>query len=150
MRSEHFFCRAISREEFFATKADMFLPCAMENQVGTVEAKLLDVKMVAEGANGPLNPEGEKLLQEKGVMILPDVLANSGGVTVSYYEWVQNKRSESWTAEEVEDRLEAAMRRAYREVFNFSRERKVDLRVAAYALALTRIDSVYKEREIFP
>jgi glutamate dehydrogenase (NAD(P)+) len=142
--------KSISREEFFGTKADMFLPCAMENQVGTAEAKMLDVKMVAEGANGPLNPEGEKVLQDKGVMILPDVLANSGGVTVSYYEWVQNKRSESWTAEEVEERLDAAMRRTYREVFNFARERKVDLRVAAYALALMRLDAVYKEREIFP
>ncbi|MEO7094772.1 MAG: Glu/Leu/Phe/Val dehydrogenase [Polyangiales bacterium] len=142
--------KTVTREEFFATKADIFLPCALENQVGEEEAKLLDVKMVAEGANGPLNPEGEKVLLDRGIAILPDVLANSGGVTVSYYEWVQNKRSESWSLEEVDERLEKAMKRAYREVFNFSREKKVDMRVAAYAIALQRIEAVYREREIFP
>jgi glutamate dehydrogenase (NAD(P)+) len=142
--------KPISREEFFATKADMFLPCALENQVGEAEAKALDVKLIGEGANGPLNPEGEKVLLDKGVAILPDVLANSGGVTVSYYEWVQNKRSESWTLEEVDERLEAAMKRAYREVVTLAREKKSDLRVAAYAIALSRIESVYREREIFP
>ncbi|MBI2393500.1 MAG: Glu/Leu/Phe/Val dehydrogenase [Deltaproteobacteria bacterium] len=142
--------KIITREEFFATKADMFLPCALENQVGAAEAKVLDVRVVGEGANGPLNPEGEKLCLEKGIDILPDVLANSGGVTVSYYEWVQNKRSESWTLEEVDARLEAAMRRAYREVTAFAREKHCTLRVAAYALALQRIEAVYRDREIFP
>src|SRR5262249_41705060 len=118
--------------------------------VGEAEATLLDVKLVAEGANGPLNPEGERVLLYKGVSILPDVLANSGGVTVSYYEWVQNKRSESWSLEEVDSRLELAMKRTYREVVNFAREKRVDLRIAAYALALQRIEAVYREREIFP
>ncbi len=89
--------KPITREEFFATKADIFAPCALENQVGEAEARSLDVKLVAEGANGPCSPAGERVLLEKGIDILPDVLANSGGVTVSYYEWVQNKRSEMWT-----------------------------------------------------
>jgi len=78
------------------------------------------------------------------------VLANAGGVTVSYYEWVQNKRSESWTEEEVDQRLESQMKRAYREVGEFARAKKVDRRVAAYAIAIARIEAVYKEREIFP
>jgi glutamate dehydrogenase (NAD(P)+) len=108
------------------------------------------VKLVAEGANGPTNPSGERILLEKGIDILPDVLANSGGVTVSYYEWVQNKRSETWTEEEVDARLEAAMKRAYRDVADFARSKRCDLRIAAYALALQRIEAVYKEREIFP
>lgn len=142
--------KAITREEFFSTKADMFLPCALENQVGETEAKLLDVKLIGEGANGPLNPEGEKVCLQKGIAILPDVLANSGGVTVSYYEWVQNKRSESWSLEEVDTRLEAAMKRAYREVVTFAREKNVSYRIAAYGLALQRIEAVYREREIFP
>jgi len=142
--------KTVTREEFFAQKTDMFLPCALENQVGENEAKLLDVKLVGEGANGPLNPEGERVLLEKGAFIIPDVLANSGGVTVSYYEWVQNKRSESWSLEEVDERLEKAMKRSYREVVSFAREKHCDLRIAAYAIALQRIEAVYREREIFP
>jgi glutamate dehydrogenase (NAD(P)+) len=142
--------RVISREEFFATKADIFVPAALENQIGREEALALNVKLVAEGANGPCNPEGERVLIDRGIDLLPDVLANSGGVTVSYYEWVQNKRSEHWTLEEVDERLESAMKRAYREVSQFARSRKCDLRVAAYAIALSRLEIVYKQREIFP
>lgn len=142
--------KPITREEFFATKADIFAPCALENQIGEAEAKALDVKLVGEGANGPCNPAGERILLDKGIEILPDVLANSGGVTVSYYEWVQNKRSEAWTEEEVDARLEVGMKRAYREVSDFARQKKCDMRVAAYAIALQRIESVYREREIFP
>jgi glutamate dehydrogenase (NAD(P)+) len=142
--------KAISREEFFATKCDIFAPCALENQLGEAESRSIDCKVIAEGANGPTNPAGEKVLLERGVDILPDVLANSGGVTVSYYEWVQNKRSEAWTEEEVDTRLEVAMKRAYREVSDWARHKKVDMRTAAYGIALQRIESVYKEREIFP
>jgi glutamate dehydrogenase (NAD(P)+) len=142
--------KAISREEFFRTKADIFAPSALENQIGVEEANALQVRLVAEGANGPSTPEGEKILLERGIDILPDVLANSGGVTVSYYEWVQNKRSESWSLEEVDERLERAMKRAYREVVELARQKKCSLRVAAYAVALQRIDAVYGEREIFP
>jgi glutamate dehydrogenase/leucine dehydrogenase len=142
--------KAITREEFFATKADIFAPCALENQLGEAEAKALDVKLIVEGANGPCNPTGERIALEKGIEILPDVLANSGGVTVSYYEWVQNKRSETWSEEEVDARLETAMKRAYHEVSEQARAKKCDLRLAAYSIALQRIETVYKEREIFP
>ena len=142
--------KPITREEFFATRADIFLPCALENQVGAAEAASLNVKLVAEGANGPTHPSGEKILLEKGIDLLPDVLANSGGVTVSYYEWVQNKRSETWSEEDVDARLEVAMKRAYHDVADFARAKRCDMRIAAYALALQRIEAVYKEREIFP
>jgi glutamate dehydrogenase/leucine dehydrogenase len=142
--------KPITREEFFATKVDIFAPCALENQVGDAEAKALDCKLVVEGANGPCNPAGERVLLEKGIDLLPDVLANSGGVTVSYYEWVQNKRSESWSEEDVDTRLEAAMTRAYHEVSDYARSKKCDMRIASYAIALLRIEAVYKEREIFP
>jgi glutamate dehydrogenase/leucine dehydrogenase len=142
--------KPISREEFFKIKADIFAPCALENQIGAEEAKNLQVRVVAEGANGPCAPEGEKILLERGIDILPDVLANAGGVTVSYFEWVQNKRSESWSLEEVDERLERAMRRAYREVVDMARQKGVSLRIAAYAVALQRIAQVYVEREIFP
>ena len=142
--------KQITREEFFSTKADILAPCALENQIGEAEANALDVRLVAEGANGPCNPEGERALLDRNIDVLPDVLANSGGVTVSYYEWVQNKRSESWTEEEVDDRLEVVMKRGYREVSDFARQKKCSMRVAAYAIALGRIAAVYKEREIFP
>jgi glutamate dehydrogenase (NAD(P)+) len=142
--------KPISREEFFKLKADIFIPAALENQIGVEEAKNLQVKMIGEGANGPCSPEGEKILIDRGIDILPDVLANAGGVTVSYYEWVQNKRSESWSLEEVDTRLEKAMKRAYREVVELSRQRKCSMRIAAYAVALQRIAAAYGEREIFP
>jgi glutamate dehydrogenase/leucine dehydrogenase len=142
--------KPISREEFFRVKADIFIPAALENQIGAAEAESLQVRLIAEGANGPTTPEGEAVLARKGITVLPDVLANSGGVTVSYYEWVQNKRSESWTLEEVDARLEKAMKRAYREVTDLARAKKCSLRVAAYAVALQRIAAVYGEREIFP
>lgn len=142
--------KAITREEFFRIKADIFIPAALENQVGVEEASALQVRLVAEGANGPCHPDGEKVLLERGIDILPDVLANSGGVTVSYYEWVQNKRSESWSLEEVDGRLEKAMKRAYREVGELARQKKCSLRVAAYGVALQRLAAVYGEREIFP
>lgn len=142
--------RAISRDEFFRVKCDLFIPAALENQIGPEEASAMQTKVVAEGANGPCTPEGERLLEERGIDILPDVLANSGGVTVSYYEWVQNKRSESWTLEEVDEKLEVAMKKAYREVVDFARQKKCSLRVASYAVALQRLDTVYQEREIFP
>lgn len=142
--------KPISRDEFFRIKSDIFIPAALENQIGVEEATVLQTKLVAEGANGPCTPEGEKILMDRGIDILPDVLANSGGVTVSYYEWVQNKRSESWTLEEVDEKLEKAMKKAYREVDDFARLKKCTLRVAAYAVALQRLDTVYAEREIFP
>ena len=142
--------KPISREEFFRIKADLFIPAALEAQIGADEARDIQVRLVAEGANGPCTPEGEKILLDRGIDIIPDVLANAGGVTVSYYEWVQNKRSESWTLEEVDSRLEKAMKKAYREVVEMSRQKKCSLRVAAYAVALLRIAAAYGEREIFP
>ena len=140
----------ITREEFFATKADIFIPAALENQVGEAEANALDVSIVVEGANGPLNPKGERILEQRGIPIIPDVLANSGGVTVSYYEWVQNLRSEAWDLEEVDRRLEKAMKNAYRRVSFYAHEQQCTLRVAAYALALEALKQAYAERGIFP
>jgi glutamate dehydrogenase (NAD(P)+) len=142
--------RACSREEFFATQVDLFSPAALENQVGADEARALKAKLVLEGANGPVNPDGEKILDDRGIQIVPDILANSGGVTVSYYEWIQNKRSETWDLEEVDSRLERAMQRTYHRVMYFARERSCSPRIAAYALALQSIGQAYAERGIFP
>jgi glutamate dehydrogenase/leucine dehydrogenase len=140
----------ITREQFFGTAADIFIPAALENQIGPGEAEALQCTLVAEGANGPCSPEGEAILRRRNIEVLPDVLANAGGVTVSYYEWVQNKRSESWTLEEVDDRLERAMIEAYDRMQQFAELHKCDYRIACYGVALERLKKVYEEREIFP
>lgn len=140
----------ITRDDFFSLPADLFIPAALENQVGPAEAEALQVRLVAEGANGPCSPEGDEVLRRRGIDVLPDVLANAGGVTVSYYEWVQNKRSETWPLEEVDGRLERAMSDAYKRMEQFARTHNCDHRLACYGVALERIARSYVDREIFP
>jgi glutamate dehydrogenase (NAD(P)+) len=140
----------ITRDEFFATPADFFIPAALENQIGEHEAKLLNVKVVAEGANGPTAPSGETLLEQRGIDIIPDVLANAGGVTVSYYEWLQNRRMERWNLQEVDSKLEVMMVRAYHKVRDLSRDRRVPMRIAAYGIALQSLADCYGARGVFP
>jgi glutamate dehydrogenase (NAD(P)+) len=142
--------RDITREQFFAMDADICVPAALQDQIDENEALSLKCKLIAEGANGPTTAAGDAVLRERGIDVIPDILANSGGVTVSYYEWVQNGRQESWDEVEVETRLEKAMTHAYRRVNEFSEEHNVDRRSAAYALALNRLAQVYRQRQIFP
>src|SRR5207249_7177152 len=125
--------------EFFAREADLFIPAALELEIGEKEARALRVKVVVEGANGPTYPEAEQVLADRGIDLLPDILVNSGGVAVSYYEWLQNKRSERWDLEEVEMRLEKRMKKTYGMIRDVSSERKVDYRTAAYIIGLERI-----------
>jgi len=141
---------AVSREDFFSTEAEFFVPGALENQVGAAEARLLQVKVIAEGANGPVNPEGEAELEARGIDVIPDVLANAGGVTVSYYEWLQNKRNERWNLQEVDLKLETSMIRGYRAVRDLARELRVPMRIAAYGLALKSLGDSYAVRGVFP
>jgi glutamate dehydrogenase (NAD(P)+) len=141
---------AISRDEFFGLEADLFIPAALELEIGEKEAKALKAKVVVEGANGPTYPEAEQILADRGIDVLPDILVNSGGVAVSYYEWLQNKRSERWDLEEVEARLEKRMKKTYGMVRDVAAERKVDYRTAAYIIGLERISLAYSERGIFP
>ena len=140
----------ISREEFFASDVDIFVPAALELQIGADEAKSIKAKVVVEAANGPTDLDGERVLQERNIDVIPDILANSGGVIVSYYEWLQNKRSESWEVEEVQQRLERRMRRSYQSVADRQRELGVDMRTASYAIALDRLREVYRARGIWP
>jgi glutamate dehydrogenase (NAD(P)+) len=140
----------ITREDFFQLECDIFVPAALELEVGVAEAKALKCKLMVEGANGPTYPEAEDILLDRGVDVLPDIFANSGGVIVSYYEWLQNKRSERWDLEEVESRLERRMKRTYAMLRDYAQEKKVDWRVAAYAIGLERIQKAYQERGIFP
>jgi glutamate dehydrogenase (NAD(P)+) len=142
--------RAITRADFFATSADIFIPAALELEIGVPEAKALDVKLVVEGANGPTETAAEPILRDKGIDLIPDILANSGGVVVSYYEWLQNKRSERWDLEEVEDRLAKRMKRTFLAVTEYAAQKKCDMRMAAMGIALDRIGKAYAERGIFP
>ncbi len=133
-----------------STKADIFIPAALENQITAETAPLLQVRVVAEGANGPTDPDGDDILNKKGIDILPDILCNAGGVIVSYFEWLQNKRSEFWDLEEVDSKLHKKMVSAYARVRDTVKEFNTDWRTAAYIVALRRLEKVYSERGIFP
>ncbi len=140
----------ISRKDFFALDAEIFIPAALELEIGEEEARSLQCKLIAEGANGPTYPKAEEILIDRGVHIIPDILANSGGVVVSYYEWLQNKRSERWEPSRVQDRLEQRMRKTYVNVHGYATQHKLDWRTACYAIALERLQTAYFERGIFP
>jgi glutamate dehydrogenase (NAD(P)+) len=142
--------KSVSRADFFATPADIFIPAALELEIGVPEARALNVKLIVEGANGPTETAAEPIIQEKGIDLIPDILANSGGVVVSYYEWLQNKRSERWDLEEVEERLAKRMKRTFLAVSEYAAQKKCDWRMAAMGIALDRIGKAYAERGIFP
>jgi glutamate dehydrogenase (NAD(P)+) len=142
--------KKLSRDEFFATEVDIFVPAALELQITAHEAKIMKCKVVVEGANGPTDLEGERILSEKGIDLIPDILANSGGVIVSYYEWLQNKRSEGWEHDEVLAKLEKRMKSTYGYVVDRMHDLKVDMRTACYAVGLERIRDVYRARGIWP
>ena len=141
---------SIDHEAFMASEADIFVPAALENQITSETAPLLRVALVAEGANGPTDVTGGKVLREKGIEVLPDILCNAGGVIVSYFEWLQNKRSEFWDLDQVDAKLHKIMSDAYDRVHEAAKRYDVDWRLAAYVVALARLEKVYTGRGIFP
>jgi glutamate dehydrogenase (NAD(P)+) len=140
----------VDHNTFMSIKADIFIPAALENQITKSSAPLLDVRLVAEGANGPTDIEGDTILQKKGIHVIPDILCNAGGVTVSYFEWLQNKRSEFWDLDEVDSKLHKIITNAYHRVQKTAKSFDTDWRTAAYIVALSRLEKVYSERGIFP
>ena len=140
----------IDHHAFLGTHADIFIPAALENQITAATAPLLNVRLVAEGANGPTDPDGDRILQEKGIDLIPDVLCNAGGVMVSYFEWLQNKRSEFWELEEVDTKLHKRLIAAYDRVREQAQKFATDWRTAAYIVAFSRLTKVYRDRGIFP
>ena len=142
--------KVIDHFTYMQTEADIFIPAALESQITADTAPLVNVKLVIEGANGPTDSDGDRILRERGIHILPDILANAGGVIVSYFEWLQNKRREYWDLEEVDSKLHRKLIKAYVRVKETAEEYETDWRTAAYIVALRRLEHVYKERGIFP
>ena len=148
--------KEVDKATFLATRADIFVPAALENQITNATAQKLDVKLVAEGANGPTDPDGDEILWSRKIDVIPDILCNSGGVIVSYFEWLQNKRSEYWKLNDVVTKLkdviigDEGQPGGYLRVRDAAKEFNVDWRTAAYVVALRRLEKVYKERGIWP
>jgi glutamate dehydrogenase (NAD(P)+) len=130
-------------------EVDILIPAALENQITMENAPLIKAKIVAEGANGPTTPEAHKHLHERGVFVIPDILANAGGVTTSYFEWVQDRHGYFWTETEVNDKLERKMYDAFHMVLNTSIKYNCDMRTAAYIVAINRVAVVTKLRGMY-
>ncbi len=142
--------KQISNEELLESNVDILIPAALENQITGKNANKISAKIVAEAANGPTLPEADKVLFEKKVTVLPDILANAGGVTVSYFEWAQDIQGYFWALSEVRQRLEQVMVRSYQDVHKVAVERKVHNRTAAYVLAIQRVVEATKTRGFYP
>jgi glutamate dehydrogenase (NAD(P)+) len=142
--------KPISNEEILETKVDILIPAALENQITKKVAEKVQAKIIAEAANGPTLPEADTVLFEKKVVVLPDILANAGGVTVSYFEWAQDIQGYFWPLAEVNQKLETIMVRSYNDVHKVAEERHVHNRTAAYVLAIARVVDAIKIRGIYP
>ncbi|MEN4984388.1 Glu/Leu/Phe/Val dehydrogenase [Acinetobacter modestus] len=142
--------QAISDEEFWNVEMDILIPAALESQITVERAQNLTAKLVLEGANGPTFPEADDVLVQRGITVVPDVICNAGGVTVSYFEWVQDMSSYFWSEEEINERLDKLMIQAINDVWHKSSEKECTLRTAAFILGCERILKARKERGIFP
>ena len=140
---------ALDADAFWGLDVDVLIPAALENQITMENAPRIRAKVVTEGANGPTTPDAHKHLHERGIFVVPDILANSGGVTVSYFEWVQDRYGYFWEEREVNERLEKKMCEAFDDVLQKSLTYKVDLRTAAYIVAISRVGTVTKMRGMY-
>jgi glutamate dehydrogenase (NAD(P)+) len=139
----------IDNEQLFGLDVDVLVPAALENQITMENAPIIRAKIVAEGANGPTTPEAHRHLHERGIFVIPDILANAGGVTTSYFEWVQDRHGYFWEEEEVNRRLEAKMVEAFQDVLETSVRYKTDMRTAAYIVAINRVATVTRMRGMY-
>lgn len=140
---------SIDNDTLFAMDVDILVPAALENQITEDNAGRIKAKLVIEGANGPTTPEGNNLLHSRGVFVVPDILANAGGVTTSYFEWVQDRHGYFWNEDEVNARLEAKMIQAFEAVLATAQKYNVDMRTAAYIVAINRVATVTRMRGMY-
>jgi glutamate dehydrogenase/leucine dehydrogenase len=141
---------AITPEELLALDCDILVPAALENTIREDNAPAVRAAIVAEAANGPLTPAADRILEGKGVFVIPDILCNAGGVTVSYFEWVQDEQHLFWDAQDVYNRLERVMKTSFRDVLKIHMERKVSMRIAANMLGIGRVAEAVQIRGIYP
>lgn len=134
------------KEDIITYDVDILLPCALENVITAENAKDIKAKLVCEGANGPTTLEADKILEDRGILVVPDILANAGGVTVSYFEWVQNLNRDSWTFEEVQEKQEESMLDALEEIWKLKNWYGVNMRMAAYMMSIKRVADAMKIR----
>ncbi len=139
----------ISLDELFALDVDVLLPAAVENAITSKNAARVQAKVICEGANGPTSAGADRILEEKGVFVIPDILANAGGVTVSYFEWVQDRNGYFWDEGSVVDRLSAVLERSFQDVVSVAERHSVTMRVAAYMLAIERVAAVHRLRGLY-
>jgi glutamate dehydrogenase (NAD(P)+) len=142
--------RPISNADLLALECEILVPAALEGVLTQHNAANVRARIVAEAANGPTTPEADELLRDNGIMVIPDILCNAGGVTVSYFEWVQDREEFFWTIDEINARLRRVIVRAFDDVYRTSVEHAVDLRLAAYMLAVSRVAEATLTRGIYP
>ncbi len=142
--------RPVNSDALLELPCDILVPAALENQLTVANADHVHARIVAEAANGPTTPAADTILHRRGVMVLPDILANAGGVTVSYFEWVQDLQELFWEEDEVNRRLEKVMNRAFDDVYNSATKHKVDMRTGAYIAAIERVATATKVRGLWP
>ncbi|MFH1471123.1 MAG: Glu/Leu/Phe/Val dehydrogenase [Candidatus Micrarchaeota archaeon] len=139
----------VDNKKIFGLDVEVLAPCAIENVITKDNAGSIKAKIIAEGANGPVTADADQIINEKGIFVLPDILANAGGVTVSYFEWVQGLQQHYWTLEEVNGKLDRIMKQSFRDTFEYSKKYKADMRKAAMILAVDRVKKAAKDKGIF-
>ncbi|MEE9260832.1 MAG: glutamate dehydrogenase, partial [Candidatus Scalindua sediminis] len=140
----------ITNEDLLTLDCDVLIPAAIEGQITRYNANNIKAKIIVEGANGPTTPEADKVLHDKNVLLIPDILANSGGVIISYFEWVQDLQFYFWKESDVQQRLKEIMQNTFDRVLLLSREKKIDTRTAAWMLGISRISEAQKIRGLYP
>lgn len=139
----------VTNEQLLTQECDVLLPAALENVITTKNASQIKAKIICEGANGPTTAAADAILDDKGIFVIPDILANAGGVTVSYFEWVQDREGYFWTEKRVNDSLQEIMERSFGAVLDLAKQHKVNMRTAAYMLSISRVATVHRLRGIY-